>query len=121
MTGSEKIRRMQIALEYGGNAFSVSDIIELLHAGKAKLVENDDGCMILELHKFPQFTAVHLWLLFGTIPAVLALEDEAIAWGLENGASVATAVGRPGWGKVSAPRGWVVTPNMVHHHKVLPR
>jgi hypothetical protein len=121
MTGSEKIRRMQIALEYGGNTHSVSDIIELLHARRARLFENEDACIVAEMHNFPQYKAVHFWLLFGELRHVLALEHEVLPWGIEQGATVATACGRPGWGRVAAPTGWRPTPNMSHFHKRLVR
>lgn len=106
MTGSEKIRRMQIALEYGGNTHSVSDIIELLHAGKAKLWENGDGCIVTEFHDFPQFRAMHYWLIFGELKHCLALEHEINPFAIENGCKIATACGRKGWGRVAAPTGW---------------
>jgi hypothetical protein len=121
MTSAEKIRRWQIALEYGGNSHSIGDMLELLHAGRAKLFENENGVIIAEMHSFPQFKAVHLWQIFGELKHCLALEHEVLPWGIEQGASIATAVGRPGWGRVAAPTGWKVTPNMVHHHKLLVR
>lgn len=121
MTGEEKIRRLMRALEYGGNTHSVGDIIELLKSGHARLFENEDGCIIAEMHHYPQYKAVHFWLLFGELRHILALEHEVLPWGIEQGASIATACGRPGWGRAAAPTGWRVTPNMVHHHKLLVR
>jgi hypothetical protein len=119
MTSEEKIRRMQRALHYGGNTHSVGDIIDLLKSEQAKLFENEAGVIVAEMHRFPQLTAVHLWLLFGELKHVLALEHDVLPWGIENGATMATAVGRPGWGKVSYATGWRPTPNMAHFHKVL--
>jgi hypothetical protein len=121
VTGDEKIRRLQIALDYGGNTHSVGDIVELLKRGDAKLFENDSGVIVGEMHRFPRLTAVHLWLLFGELKHVLQLEHEVLPWGIEQGATMATAVGRPGWGRVSAATGWRPTPNMAHFHKVLVR
>jgi hypothetical protein len=106
MTGTEKAARLQKALDYGGNSHSIGDIVELLKRGDAKLFENDSGVIVAELHRFPRFTATHFWLLAGALKPVLALEDDVLAWGIENGATRATACGRKGWGRASASTGW---------------
>jgi hypothetical protein len=121
MTGSEKMRRMQIALDYGGNTHSVGDIVELLKSGQAKLFENDSGCIVAEMHRFPRYNAVHFWLLFGELKHILALEHDVLPWGIEQGATIATACGRPGWGRVSSPTGWRPAPNMSNFFKPLIR
>jgi hypothetical protein len=58
------------------------------------------------MHHFPRYSAVHFWLLFGELRHVLALEHEVLPWGIEQGATVATACGRKGWGRISAKTGW---------------
>jgi hypothetical protein len=112
---------MQRALHYGGNTHSVGDIIDLLKSEQAKLFENEDGVIVAEMHRFPQLTAVHLWLLFGELKHVLALEHEVLPWGIENGATIATACGRRGWGKVAAPTGWLPQSDMFNFYKPLVR
>jgi hypothetical protein len=106
LSSAEKLARMQRALAYGGDTHSVGDIVELLKTDRAKLVENDGAGIVAELHRFPKLTAVHFWLLFGELKQVLALEDEVLEWGKANGATIATACGRRGWGRVSAATGW---------------
>jgi hypothetical protein len=106
MTGDEKTRRLQIALDYGGNTHSIGDVVNLLKRGDATLFENADAGIIAELHHFPRYTAVHFWLLFGELRSVLALEHDVLPWAIEQGATVATACGRRGWGRVAAPTGW---------------
>jgi hypothetical protein len=106
LPSSEKLARLQKALHYGGDTHSLSDLIGVLHSGEAKLIENPDAVIIAEMHRFPQFSAVHFWLIAGVLRECLALEDEVLAWGVENGATVATACGRRGWGRVAAATGW---------------
>lgn len=106
LSSEEKLRRLQKALEYGGPTHSISDLIGLLHAGKAQLWERGDGCIVTEIHEFPLLKAIHFWLISGTIKDCLALEHDINPWAIEQGCTIATACGRKGWGRVSAPTGW---------------
>jgi hypothetical protein len=119
MTGAEKARRLERALEYGGDTHSLADVVGLIRDGKAQLFENDGGVIVSEIHRFPKFSAIHFWLLAGELKQVLALEHEVLPFGLDNGCTVATACGRPGWGRVAAPTGW--RPWLPNFHKVLVR
>jgi hypothetical protein len=106
LSSEEKLWRLQKALDVGGPTHTISDLIGLLHAGKARLHENEDGVIITEFHEFPLHKACHLWLIAGRLDACLALEPAVDAWALENNCTIETACGRPGWGKVAAPTGW---------------
>ena len=117
LSGAEKARRLQRALEFGGNTHRLDDVVQLLKDGKAKLFENEGGVIVSEINIFPQFRAVNFWLLAGELHDVLALEDDVLAWGLDQGCTIATAAGRKGWGRVSAKTGW--RPHMPTFYKRL--
>jgi hypothetical protein len=119
MTGEEKIRRMKIALDYGGGTHSVGDIVELLKSGHARLFENDDAGIVVELCKFPRYTAVRYWLIFGELKHCLQLEHDINPWAIEQGATMAIACGRKGWQRASAPTGWRPQPNAFNFFKTL--
>jgi hypothetical protein len=106
MTGAEKAHRLQKALEYGGGTHRLDDVVRMLKAGEAKLWENAGGVIVTEVNEFPLRKVVHFWLLAGELRDVLALEDDVLPWAIENGCTVATGVGRPGWGRVAAKTGW---------------
>lgn len=106
LSSEEKLRRLQKALEYGGSTHSISDLIGLLHAGDAQLWERGDGCIITEIHTFPLKKYIHFWLISGSLSDCLALEHDVLPWSIEHGCTVATGVGRPGWGRAAAKTGW---------------
>ena len=117
LTGEEKRARLEKALEYGGSTHSVEDVVDLIKTGEARLFENEGGVIVAEINKFPLRKAVHFWLLAGELRDVLALEHEVLPWGIEQGATVATATGRRGWGRVSSATGW--KPHMFTFYKPL--
>jgi hypothetical protein len=106
LTAEEKIRRLQRALDVGGPTHRLSDVIEALKDGKAKLWEQDDGCIITEIHDFPLLKAAHYWTISGTLRDCLALDERICDWARGEGCTIATACGRRGWERVSAPYGW---------------
>jgi|SRR5215831_1815556 len=106
MTDDEKLRRLQRTLDYSGNTHSVADVVQMIKDGKAQFWSNGDGCIVTEIHETPQKKFVHFWLIFGELKHCLALEHEILPWAIENGCTIATAAGRKGWGRVSAPTGW---------------
>lgn len=109
LSAEEKRARLEKALLYGGATHTVEDVVQLIRDGKAQFWPRDgsgDGFIVTELHTFPRLKVVHFWLLAGVLRDVLALEAEIVEWALTEGCTVATACGRPGWGRVAAKTGW---------------
>jgi len=117
LSTDEKLRRLQKALDLAGNTHDISDVVQMHDDGKIHWAHNGDGSIIAEIHDFPRRRAVHLWLVSGELRDVLALEPSVIAWGRENGCTLATATGRRGWGRAAAPLGW--RPAWHHFHKAI--
>lgn len=106
LSNAEKLARLQKALDCGGPTHTISDVVALIKANKAQWWERGDGCIVTEVHDHPLRRSVHFWLISGVLKDCLALEHDITGWALENGCTVATACGRPGWGRVAAPTGW---------------
>ena len=106
MTGAEKAHRLQKALEYGGGTHRLDDVVRMLKAGEARLWENEGGVIVTEVEQYPLLRTVRFWLIAGELKQCLALEDQINEWAIGEGCSVATAMGRKGWGRVAAPTGW---------------
>ena len=106
MTEDERRARMERALLWGGPTHRLSDIADLIKAGKAQWWSGADGMIVTEIHDFPLLKACHFWLIAGELHDCLALESDILPWAIENGCTVATACGRKGWGRVAAPTGW---------------
>jgi hypothetical protein len=106
VSDDEKAARLQKALIYGGDTHSIADVAEMVKDGRARLFENQGGVIISEIVSFPRLKTVNFWLLAGDLRQVLALENQVLDWGCGEGATVATACGRPGWGRVAYATGW---------------
>lgn len=106
MTSAERRARFERALRWGGSTHTVEDVVRLVKSGRAKWWDNGEGCIVTELLRFPQYAAVNFWLISGELRACLALEDEILEDALREGAEIAMATGRAGWGRVAAPTGW---------------
>jgi len=106
LSGGEKARRLQRALEYAGGTHRMDNVVEMLKAGDATLFENEGGVVVAEIQTYPLCKVAHFWLGAGELRACVDLEDEVLRWGIEQGCSAATIVGRPGWGRIGASRGW---------------
>lgn len=117
LTDEEKRARLAKALVYGGSTHTVADVAALVKAGKAQFWQYGDGTIITEIHDYPLRKHVHYWLISGVLKDCLALEHEINPWAIEQGCTVATATGRPGWGRVAAPTGW--KPWWPNFHKIL--
>lgn len=112
LTSEEKLARFEKSLEYGGNTHSVADVVQLVKDGRAQFWTNGDGNIVSEVLEFPQFRAINFWLLSGRLRDILALEDDVLSFARERGCTRAIAMGRLGWGRVSAATGW----RHVGHH-----
>ena len=106
MTDAERRARFERSLHWGGDTHSVDDVVSLVRQGKAQYWQNEDGCIVTELIHYPRVTAINYWLISGELQACLALEEQINTAAMREGATIATATGRRGWGRVAAPTGW---------------
>ena len=106
LSTNEKLGRLQRALDYGGPTHRLRDVVEMLNDGRAKLWERGDGVIVTEMHEYPLLRSCHFWLVSGELHDCLALEAEIADWARGEGCTVATAMGRKGWGRAAAPAGW---------------
>lgn len=97
---------LEEALAYGGGTHTILDVLDQIQRGEAQIWANEEACIITEVHAYPRAKVLHFWLTTGALDAVLALEDEALAWGREQGCTSATLAGRRGWERVLASHGW---------------
>jgi hypothetical protein len=106
MTEDERRSRMEKALHYGGDTHAIGDIAALIKEGRAQWWQHGDGMIVTEIDRFPRFSAVRYWLIFGELKECLSLEDQINEWAIGEGCTMAVATGRRGWGRVAASTGW---------------
>lgn len=119
MEDQEKLRRLEATLDYAGRTHDVADIVQGCRDNRFKWFSNGDGNIVAEICTFPKLKTVNFFLIFGELKHCLALEHEVLPWAIENGATLATATGRAGWGRVAAPTGW--RPHSINYTKKLIR
>lgn len=106
MTSEEKRRRFEKALHLAGRTHTVEDVLAKVREGRAQFWGDDDASVVTEVLSYPRLKAVNLWLVSGELQRCLAMEGEIFDWAREQGCSVATATGRPGWLRIVPALGW---------------
>jgi hypothetical protein len=119
LSSEEKRARLQKALDYGGNTHDLADVIDLVRKGEAQFWENGDGSIVTEIYQYPRLKAISFWLMSGTIPDCMALEDDILAWAKTEGCTMAISTGRKGWLYHARKTGWRARPHMFPVYKDL--
>ena len=119
LSAEEKRARLQKALDYGGNTHDLADVIDLVRKGDAQFWENGDGTIVTEIYQYPRLKAISFWLMSGTIPDCMALEDDILAWARTEGCTMAISTGRKGWLYHARKTGWRARPHMFPVYKPL--
>lgn len=100
LTGIEK------ALEHGGGTHDLAHVLSAIRRGTAQLHTEGPCVIVTEVNDTPNERELHFWLAAGTLDEVIALSNKVMDWGREQGCTVATLCGRPGWAKALAHEGW---------------
>lgn len=99
--------RLAQAIERAGGTHDLRrDVGPMLMDGRAQWWGGGDAAIVTEMLDYPNLRAVNYWLVAGRLAPALALQGRIDAWARAQGATVACAVGRPGWSRVLAPYGW---------------
>jgi hypothetical protein len=76
----------------GGTHDFVRDVVPMLLDGRAQWWRKDDGAIVTEMLRFPNFNVINYWL--------VELQPEIERWARMQGCARAIAIGRPGWLRV---------------------
>ena len=97
MTDDEKARRFEKALKLAGSTHTPTDVMDKVRAGRAQCWVRGDGLIVTEVLVYPRARICNYWIASGKLPECLGLQADIDAWAIEEGCSVATAIGRKGW------------------------
>lgn len=101
---------IESALAYAGGTHTVADVERLVDEGKCQFWPGHGACVVTEIDTYPQRKVLHFFLAAGNSPALEAMQDGIIAWGREQGCTLARFVGRRGWERTFMARtGWANT------------
>lgn len=90
------------ALERAGEGYSPADVRQMIEAGRAGLVMGTKSATVIRIQK-----AFHIWLAGGDMPELLQMEEIASDSARAQGCERMTLIGRRGWERALAPRGYV--------------
>ena len=103
------IARLEQALEHGGGAFALHDIVEGLEQGRFQLFWNNGGIAVTEIIQCPRKRYLNIFLAAGEMKAVLKLHKKVEKFAREMECNFMQASARKGWEKFNPEYGWKTT------------
>lgn len=99
---------IQKALDLAGNTHSFEDVQDAISKGQVQFWPGAHSAIITEIIEYPRRRALNFWLAGGNLAELEAIYLTAEAWGREQGCTVASTSGRPGWERTFLTRrqGW---------------
>jgi hypothetical protein len=104
MNIEEQIAR---ALQAGGDLLSIDDLRQLALAGRVQWWGDERASLATELLTYPRRRVLNVFMAAGELREVLALQDEVTDFARSNDCTHMVAHGRPAWGLVGKPLGWL--------------
>lgn len=112
LSDEEIVRRIKQALARDGT-HTWEDVCAMLKAGIAQIFYSENGAWITQVIDHPRKSVLHVWVVAGELPEVMALQPQVVEFARSKGCEVITSTVRKGWLKEVAPaNGW-------HEHAVL--
>jgi hypothetical protein len=99
------VGQLNKALAHQGT-HAIADVIDLAHRHRAQIWEGDGALVVTELLEYPLCKTLRYWLIAGTLEGAFALQPRIEAWGRDEGATRADAIGRRGWERTPRQDGW---------------
>lgn len=97
---------MEKALRLGGDTHSVSDVVEAIRAGRMQAFWSANAAVITQIVEHPRKKELNVFLAFGDLNEVMAMQPEIAEFGRKHGCSFMVMSGRAGWQKVLPRHGW---------------
>lgn len=88
---------IRAALKYSDNSHDVEDVLLDVASGSAQFWPGPSSAIVTKVVSYPNHKALHFWLAGGNLAELRGLHAKAEAWGVEQGCTRSTIVGRRGW------------------------
>jgi hypothetical protein len=89
------------------SVYTFADVMEAIQAGHMQSHVFGNTWVLTSIHEYPQKTTAHIDLVVGGIHDAIAAEPAVCDWAREQGATLITGSGRPGWDPLrSKVSGW---------------
>ena len=107
ITFDEARHFLQKALEFGGNTHSLDDIKRAIDSGQLTFWAGRNSAVITEIEDYPQHRVLQFYLAGGNLAELETMYPAIEKWGREQGCTMASTAGRPGWERTFLKReGW---------------
>lgn len=90
---------IESALVYAGGSHTYEDVAREVEAGSAQFWPGPASCIVTQIDEQPSRKILQFFLAAGHAAELQVMEREVIAWGKEEGCTLARMVGRKGWKK----------------------
>jgi hypothetical protein len=91
------------ALVRAGDLYSLEDIIVRLADGRMQQFVQGESWLVTQVVDYPRARVLEFFLVVGSGPDLVYLEDQAVYYAISIGATQIRAFGRPGWAKAYLP------------------
>lgn len=88
---------IESALVYGNHTHAFEDVVREVEAGEAQFWPGPSSCIVTQIDEQPQRKVLVFWLAAGNAAELKVMEREVVAWGKEEGCTLARMLGRRGW------------------------
>ena len=92
-------KKIESALDQGGNPHSVEDIVDAVENGTLLFWTAEDSCAVTEIVTYPNFRDFHVFLAAGTLEEIKDMYSSFETYAKELGCKVMSLSGRRGWKK----------------------
>ena len=87
--------------------YTFDDVMKCIETGQMQSHVFSDTWLVTSIHDYPQKRTVHIDLVVGQLHNAVASDPEICKWAREQGATLITGSGRPGWDPMrSKATGW---------------
>ena len=88
---------IESALAYAGGTHRFEDVVATVEAENAQFWPAPTSCIVTQIDTQPHQKILVFWLAAGNSAELKAMEPLIVAWGREEGCTVARMTGRKGW------------------------
>ena len=101
MDAADALARLDRALQRAGEGRARDEVLGEILTGQASVFATPDAFLVCQLWTSDEGLEARAWLAGGDLGAIIGpLRSQAECWAKLNGARLATAGGRKGWGRV---------------------
>jgi hypothetical protein len=111
--------RIAAALLKAGDLLTVDNLRELALAGRVQWWGDERAAVATEVLTYPRRRILNLFMAAGELHEILALQADLDAFAKGMGCSHMAAHGRPAWGLVGKPLGWL--PHSIQFVREVPK